>query len=723
MNIILKKMSKTDKLKEMVTYTYNLFISPTKIKSCLLLVGLFVSIYCSFSQQGEKGWQWTRQTGGTGYDASGGIAIDGKNTIYLAGSYTGYIHPGKEKHNSSGKNDLFVAAYRSDGKQKWIWTAGGEQSDAISVLCLLPDNTVAIAGKISPSTSLGNKKSGTEGQQLFVCKLDEKGQPDWMKTFAYTKTAALLFLECDKEGNLFASGNFSDTLIIDGKQLVSKGKRDVFLINLTSNGGITEIKSLGGRYDEIPSAMAIDTSGNVIIGGSFTTDFRADTCIIKAKEKEITGNIFLLTCTPQLEVMETQTYYSSDFLDIKSLQVDKLNRLYMTGNFVKEINMDGKVLHSNGQADIYLAQLSSKKEITWLKGFGSKRMDYTSDLVIDRLNGAILTGAINDTVRSDSVLIEFDGAYSNAFVAQFSDEGHTLWAEQIPGTGNNMAYHTVIDQDGNLFLTGTFRNTMESESSDITSLGSTDIFLAKFHNCEREEKAIEGKNILCPGEELLLGTSIKYREIIWNDTIEDTKSISVNQPGKYWVKLLDEKGCTVKDTMEVLLAELPDPALGNDTVVDINEWIYLNPVGSYLQYLWQDNSTDSVYIGEAPEKEPCIELYYVVVLDSNACIGSDSIEVTYVDKYPWLNLTEKNRLNVFPNPVKDKLNWYIETEDSGKLEIELTGTGGKIYYKELITNYQPGQVMQVNMQNYRPGVYIFSISDNRTRINITITHD
>jgi len=691
-------------------------------KEYIILAMLLCFFSENYSQVNNKIWQWTHQLGGTGHDVTAGIIIDNENTLYIAGSFTGNILHGKEKNNSSGKNDLFVAAYRSEGKQKWIWTAGGEQSDAITALCLLPDNTMAIAGKISSSTFIGNKKSDTEDQQLFVCKLDEKGKPDWLRTFVYTKTAALLFLECDKEGNLFASGSFSDTLVIDGKQLVSNGKRDVFLISLTGNGGITEIKRLGGRYDEMPSAMTVDTLGNVIVGGSFISDFQADTLLLRTKKKEINRNIFLLTYSPQLEVMKVQTYHSADYLDIRSVQIDRQNRLYMTGNFVREMAMESKVLHSKGQADIYLAQFSSAKEINWLKGFGSERMDYAGDLVVDRLNGAVLTGAINDTVRSDSVIIEFDGAYSNAFVAQFSDKGKTLWAEQIPGMGTNMAYHTAVDQEGNLFLTGTFRNTIESGSSDIASFGSTDVFLAKFHNCEREEKVIEGKDILCPGDELVLSTRVKYHEIIWNDTIEDIKSIVVSQPGRYRVTLIDEKGCTVRDTLEVMLADLPVPSLGNDTVVDINENISLNPAGSYMQYLWQDNSVDSFFIAKVPGKIPCIESFYVSVLDSNACSGADTIEIAFVDRFPWLNLDESTNIVVFPNPVKHELNWYLETDRSGKIEVDITSASGENLYFKRINNYQPGMIEQISMQDYKPGVYFLGITGNRVRINTTITH-
>ena len=65
--------------------------------------------------------------------------------------------------------------------------------------------------------------------------------------------------------------------------------------------------------------------------------------------------------------------------------------------------------------------------------------------------------------------------------------------------------------------------------------------------------------------------------------------------------------------------------LGNDTTLCNGDVLKITPGSGFTQYLWQDGSADSVYIVDTSG------LYWVQATDSNGCMATDSIYVTFLD--------------------------------------------------------------------------------------------
>ena len=74
-------------------------------------------------------FQWARTWGGTGWDAAGGLAVDGANNVYVTGDFAGTVSIGTTTVLSNGGEDVFFCKYDSNGNFQWVKTWGGSTDD------------------------------------------------------------------------------------------------------------------------------------------------------------------------------------------------------------------------------------------------------------------------------------------------------------------------------------------------------------------------------------------------------------------------------------------------------------------------------------------------------------------------------------------------------------------------------------------------------------------
>lgn len=119
--------------------------------------------------------------------------------------------------------------------------------------------------------------------------------------------------------------------------------------------------------------------------------------------------------------------------------------------------------------------------------------------------------------------------------------------------------------------------------------------------------------MICSGDSVLLSVLYSgFTNFVWN-TGASTTSITVNQPGPYWVSSANICG-SASDTIVVSVINFPTVSLGNDTVICTPTVLYASSTNSN-GYIWNTGATtDSILITQAGT-------YWVSV--ANAC-GSDA---------------------------------------------------------------------------------------------------
>jgi hypothetical protein len=200
--------------------------------------------------QAQKPWQWVKQLGGPSWDIAGGVAIDSKNNLYVAGTFSQTLHADSKKVISAGGSDLFLARFDTKGNISNLWGFGGKGQDEAVCIAITPNNNVIMGGTLTDNATFGKLKSTGAGPQLFLTAIDSKGNALWITSMSHQGSASLYLLDADSMGNIYAAGSFSGTLACGDKKVVSRGKSDIFLLSLNSSGILNRLISFGSEEDE-----------------------------------------------------------------------------------------------------------------------------------------------------------------------------------------------------------------------------------------------------------------------------------------------------------------------------------------------------------------------------------------------------------------------------------------------------------------------------------------
>ena len=153
--------------------------------------------------------------------------------------------------------------------------------------------------------------------------------------------------------------------------------------------------------------------------------------------------------------------------------------------------------------------------------------------------------------------------------------------------------------------------------TDIYGCHATDSVYASF--LPLPEIDIGNDTSFCPGEGIVLNAGSGYLSYLWQDN-DTTQYYSVTQSGLYWVTAYN--GCGEDtDSIYIEVYPQPEPDLGPDTTICYGESILLNPGGSYVSYIWQDNSTLAFYTVTSSGT------YSVTVENNYGCYGEDEVYI------------------------------------------------------------------------------------------------
>ena len=71
--------------------------------------------------------------------------------------------------------------------------------------------------------------------------------------------------------------------------------------------------------------------------------------------------------------------------------------IYLAGNFLDTLYINGKTYLSKGSTDIFLLRASNKGKIQWVKTIGGKKTETVNTIFVNNSNNIFLGGSFEDT--------------------------------------------------------------------------------------------------------------------------------------------------------------------------------------------------------------------------------------------------------------------------------------------------------------------------------------
>ncbi|RYY60487.1 MAG: gliding motility-associated C-terminal domain-containing protein, partial [Chitinophagaceae bacterium] len=175
----------------------------------------------------------------------------------------------------------------------------------------------------------------------------------------------------------------------------------------------------------------------------------------------------------------------------------------------------------------------------------------------------------------------------------------------------------------------------------------------------------------CAGNTLLLDAGGGFSSYRWNDG-STSPSIAAATQGFYSIEVTDANGCHARDTLQLLVYDLPAVNLGADFDLCKDSDKQLD-AGVYVSYNWQDGST-SRYLTVA---EP--GTYWVRVQSQQLCVNTDSLVIRSIIPLPanFLNALDSvcsyDHISIKPTGNYSGYNWSTGASSSA-ISINQPGT-------------------------------------------------
>lgn len=137
-------------------------------------------------------------------------------------------------------------------------------------------------------------------------------------------------------------------------------------------------------------------------------------------------------------------------------------------------------------------QLISKAQpsLEWSKSVGSNLDEQGTKLTMDALGNTYLTGFFSDTTDFDpgSGVYNLISVYGeDLFIQKLDADGELVWAKSIGSVGSDRGLGIELDSEGNVFVTGIYRNQADFNPDQVdvynmTPVGVQDGFVLKLDN-------------------------------------------------------------------------------------------------------------------------------------------------------------------------------------------------------------------------------------------------
>jgi len=365
-----------------------------------------------------------------------------------------------------------VTSASSGTPSQWARRLGGSSADLGRAVVIENDGAVVVAGRLaSPS-----------GSDVLLAKYAADGTPLWSRTSVGSGVAEAYGLARDAAGNLFITGRLVGTVDVGGGPLTSAGDTDAFVAKYsTVDGSHLWSRRLGGAQEDIGYAVTVDAGGDVVVTGFFQG--AAD--LGGGPTSSVLGG--LDTFVAKYAGADGRYVWARDVGgagdDIGyGIAADRSGGVFVTGFFMGRMVFGTTILLGTGGSNqVFVAKLAaSDGSAVWARGIGSTGNERGYAIAVDRTGDVLVTGFFQGTVDFGGGPLASAGG-SDVFVAKYAGaSGGYLWSRSAGGPGEDYAYGVATDGNGDVVVTGRFRDEADFGSGMLVGAGDTDVFVAKY---------------------------------------------------------------------------------------------------------------------------------------------------------------------------------------------------------------------------------------------------
>ncbi|MFX1488264.1 MAG: hypothetical protein ACFFBI_03890, partial [Promethearchaeota archaeon] len=216
---------------------------------------------------------------------------------------------------------------------------------------------------------------------------------------------------------------------------------DTYIRKLSSGGATQWTRTWGGSESDVARATALDSSGNVYLGG-LTWSYgagQADSLLIKYSS---TGTL-----------QWNQTYGGSTSEWVNSMIIDSFDNIFLAGGYQYNDTTD---------YDSYLIKVDKNGVEQWSRSWGGAGDEIGDSVALDSSQNVYVVGSTSS----------YGAGYEDLFLLKYNNYGDLIWNITYGTENNEEGWPILIDWQDSIYVGGEFYDMQTYDSS---------IFIAKFN--------------------------------------------------------------------------------------------------------------------------------------------------------------------------------------------------------------------------------------------------
>ncbi len=143
---------------------------------------------------------------------------------------------------------------------------------------------------------------------------------------------------------------------------------------------------------------------------------------------------------------------------VKEICLTNANELLVAGTFSGSMDLEGTTYNSvAGGSDIFIIKYNSSNTISWVKTFGNACNEQLAGITSDAAGNIYLTGSFYNSLSIDNTTVMSAGS-EDLFITSLNADGNLNWLQSYGSTGTDAGTAIKASPDGTVILAATLTN-------------------------------------------------------------------------------------------------------------------------------------------------------------------------------------------------------------------------------------------------------------------------
>jgi hypothetical protein len=362
----------------------------------------------------------------------------------------------------------------------WSQRFGLRRTDSqVTVLAVDDGGNIFIGGSGAAGVTFGGAPIVAPVGREARHERRRDGRPRWSRQLGTDGSVTSLVV--DAAGNLYVAGNCQAAVDLGGGPMAGAAAdtSGTYLGSFTSTGAHRWSRRFDGTHID---DLAVGGRGS-LVGVGFNGAGNADGNVDFGGGSSTGGPRELFVASFGLDgVHHWSRHFGGDdtIPQAPSVAAGADGTICITGSHAAALDSGGGALRGDGTTQPFVACLAPDGLHRWSRQYESDGNGaYSNGIAIDPSGNPTITGSFWRSIDLGAGPLRSAGVV-DVFVASFTPAGAHRWSRGFGGTGADACYGISVDDAGAVFVTGTFRTSLDFGGAPVVSAGQSDAFVASF---------------------------------------------------------------------------------------------------------------------------------------------------------------------------------------------------------------------------------------------------